>query len=521
MRILLVSFQTNTETLGLRLLHHLLLDRGHSSTLLFFPRGLEQRDFVDCFDWVSKWNPDAVGVSLMTEEFRYARRFTDEWKRRQPRPSPVIWGGVHPTVRPEECLESAYYVCIGEGEDALLDWLEALRKGNPDADIPNIARKGGAGQIVQPGLRPLDHDLDQWHPLTHDIPNAHVLHKGRVRPLDAALFRRYSRYRGRVYSALATRGCPLHCSFCVNSAMMKVYGGKALKIRKRRVSAVLAELRIAVEAHPEILYVNFQDDCFLTLSEEWLEEFSERYPREVGRPFIIRPIPTFVAERKLRLIRDAGLAWVFMGLQSGDEAMNRELYQRPQSNVKFLEAARVIDALGLGAAYDVIVDNPLEPEESTALTVDLLSRLPRPYQLNIYSLTTYPGAPLAATLEAHGLVPPLQAYTKNYAAYRPSYYNRLLRMAPVLPSVWIRFLNRPAETRRALHGWGLHLSRPVAFLLEPLSFLWLFFRASRWKPGAVAHTLTHFLMEGFYRIYLRRPAFSRADAQPPTSSIGP
>lgn len=518
MHLLLVSFQTNTETLGMRLLHHHVRASGHRSSILFCPRGFDARANADVYDWIASAGIDAVGISLMTEEFFLARDFTEGLKARGLR-QPVIWGGIHPTSMPEECLRTCDYVCVGEGEGPVLDWLAALESGKSPAGIPNIAFLDAEGQYRKPCLRPLESDLDAFAPLSHEIPDAHVLHRDAVEPLGVRLFQQYSRYNGTVYSTMATRGCPLHCSFCVNATLMDVYGGKPLKIRKRSVDNVLAELREAVQRHPNLLYVNFQDDCFLTLTTQWLEEFRERYPREIGLPFIVRPIPTFVHPHKLRLIKEAGLAWIFMGLQSGDEEVNRTIYDRQQSNERFIEAARVVDELKIAANYDVILDNPLEGEESTQKTVETLARIPKPYQLNLYSLTYYPGTPLTDMMVHRKLGDPSQSYTKNYTAYRKNYLNRLVRMAPVLPTRWVRWLNRTAGERTALHVAALHLSRIPAALLEPASFLYMFLRSFNWRPIRTARVLSHFFLEGFYRIYLRRPAFTRRDGDAPVGRL--
>jgi hypothetical protein len=84
-------------------------------------------------------------------------------------------------------------------------------------------------------------------------------------------------------------------------------------------------------------------------------------------------------------------------------------------------------------------------------------------------------------------------------------------MAPVLPAFWVRWLNRTEAQRTAIHVVALHLSRLPTALLEPLSFLYMFLRASRWRLLHTARMLSNFFLEGFYRIYLRRPAFTRPD----------
>lgn len=49
---------------------------------------------------------------------------------------PVMWGGVHPTMRPSECLDYADIVCIGEGEETLREVAATMESGE---DAPTIA----------------------------------------------------------------------------------------------------------------------------------------------------------------------------------------------------------------------------------------------------------------------------------------------------------------------------------------------------------------------------------------------
>ncbi len=97
---------------------------------------------------------DVAGFSLMTNHFNHARHVTEAIHHHLD--MPVIWGGTHPTVRPEECLEVADAVCIGEGEETMLDVMDLVVEGKEFAGIDNLWIRGGE----RPPLRPLISDLD-------------------------------------------------------------------------------------------------------------------------------------------------------------------------------------------------------------------------------------------------------------------------------------------------------------------------------------------------------------------------
>ena len=63
-------------------------------------------------------------------------------------------------------------------------------------------------------------------------------------------------------------------------------------------------------------------------------------------------------------------------------------------------------------SYDIILENPLETNEDTRATVDMLYEMPRPYALNIYALRVIPNTTMAKDFETKGIkIPPID---KNY-----------------------------------------------------------------------------------------------------------
>src|SRR5438067_5115897 len=66
---------------------------------------------------------------------------------------PVVWGGVHATIMPEECLRESYvdYVVVNEGEEVSVDLAHLLSAGTGDpAAIFGLAHKAGGVPVVNP-----------------------------------------------------------------------------------------------------------------------------------------------------------------------------------------------------------------------------------------------------------------------------------------------------------------------------------------------------------------------------------
>ena len=114
MKVSLISPYPDITCFGLRTMSAHLKDHGHQTQLIFLPdpQGddlvMGKRHFNEsvlaqtaalCAD------SDLIGLTLMTNHFEAAVEISAYLKSKSDRP--IVWGGVHPTVRPEECLQHA------------------------------------------------------------------------------------------------------------------------------------------------------------------------------------------------------------------------------------------------------------------------------------------------------------------------------------------------------------------------------------------------------------------------------
>lgn len=145
MKIILISPYPDITSFGIRTISAYLKQGGHQTKMIFLPDpygdniayGIKRYDerILDCLIPLCE-DSDIIGITLMTNFFDGAVQITEKIKRKLVKP--VIWGGIHPTVRPEECLKYADIVCIGEGEDAIQELLDNMQTGKPYDDTQNI-----------------------------------------------------------------------------------------------------------------------------------------------------------------------------------------------------------------------------------------------------------------------------------------------------------------------------------------------------------------------------------------------
>jgi len=335
-----------------------------------------------------------VGVSVRaTAYFEVAATLTR--RIREETGAKVLWGGPHVTIRPEECLEQADFVCRGEGEYPSLELAQALNNGGDPTRIPNISGNWNGGRFRNP-MRPLLQDIDALPFRDYTHPDKFYIEGGHVRRGDPMI-------PMPVYQVMTSRGCLNHCSYCFNTVLKDdVYVGLGRYYRRRSVENVIQELELARETFPKLIRIKFDDEMFV-LQQDWVDELVEKYPKRVGLPFECLISPNALNVEALEKLKRAGLEIVYMGIEN-TERVCHDLYDRPFSNRKVLDCARVLHCLGLDIRYHLIIDNPQTTTEDKEELLDHLLRIPRPFELYLFSLTVFPETGLARKLLRRGVI---------------------------------------------------------------------------------------------------------------------
>lgn len=400
---------------------------------------------------------------------------------------PLLVGGIHPTVLPAKCLEFADMVCVGEGEETLLELVQRLEAGRDISDVRNLCLSKD-GQVVCNPLRPLIEDLDSL-PFYDFGPENHFIFDAEsrsVKPMSLELLKKsfplephvegsFSDAYARTvsYKTMTTRGCPHHCTFCAEKTMADMYRGLGQRyLRKRGIRHIIRELEWVTREMPFIESVFLFDDTFLVRSEEEIREFAAVYKQKIGLPMHIQASPTTVTPGKMEALVQAGLAFVEMGIQSTSRR-GKELYKRSVSTERILESARVLNTFRgriYPPCYHVILDNPWETSLDVVETLHVILKLPRPFWLKRASLVCFPGTELYVKAQNDGLLVNDEDYRReiyNKHLHQPKgrYVNFLMYLAGFcyFPRWMVLALARPALVRLldrpALSGLYLRLNR--------------------------------------------------------------
>lgn len=385
MHVTLISADDETWASGLRSISATLREAGHQTTMIFAGTAEVPLSGALIREIAALAAPSGIiGVSSMS---RGSGRAKELLYRLRPLGKLLVWGGMYPTLHPEDCAGHADLICRGEGELFMLELVRAVERGGSWRRLRNAAYLAGE-TLVRNELRPLIAELDSLPLPDYSFDREYRLERGGLRPHYALFEADRVLYSG-------ARGCVNDCSYCSNSQLKAIYRVGSRYLRRKSVPALVDDLKRCLGLFPKLRRFYFTDEDFLARSAAELEQFAELYPRVVGRPFEAMAAPPNITEEKVALAVKAGMDEINVGLESGSERTRREVFRRFVTDELQLRAAAVINRhRGLRPTYFLILGNPYEQRQDLLDSIRLLRRLPPPFTLRAYNLVFIPGTRL-------------------------------------------------------------------------------------------------------------------------------
>lgn len=294
---------------------------------------------------------DLVGISCMTATANRSYQLSDMYRQRG---SKVVLGGIHPTILPQEAIQHADAVVIGEAEGCWADVINDFRKGK-----------------LQKFYRAPVPDLSKYPFPRRDF---HI---------DKAIFN--------CVGLLTTRGCPYACEFC---SVTDFYGRR---IRHRPVPMVVEDIKQSgsktflilddnVTGHPE--YSKKLFEALIPLGIGWVGQSSISLAKD---------------KEMLELCRLSGCAALFFGLESVSPSSLMGMKKSLKSIEETEEAIKVIQDNGIAFHPSIVLGFDTDTKAIFDDTLEFLARTKLP-TMSLHVLTPYPGTRIYKRFKDQGRI---------------------------------------------------------------------------------------------------------------------
>jgi radical SAM superfamily enzyme YgiQ (UPF0313 family) len=478
MNITLISTATFPSDQGIRTISSILKKQGHYVNVVFMTLG---EDYSRNYNKQELFQLEKIcresrliGISSFASTAQRAERVIRFLKSVSK--IPIIYGGVHATLFPEKCIELTDFVCVGEGEDAILELVKSIENNKSPDKIKNLWIKKPDGKIKKNYVRNLIDNLDSLPLPDYELDGHFILKNGMIKKFEEADL------EGQVLF-LTGRGCPYGCDYCSNSCFNKLYEGKRKSIlRLHSPKYIINGIKHFKDKFSSLSFFDIRDDTFSLRSLEDIKEFCKLYKENMKIRFKCLADPHTISDEKIKLLVDAGCTNIIIGIQ-GSERTNKEIYHRNQKDIDVINASKILNKYKdrLGVMYDIIACNPYDHPEYIVDLIRLLQKLPRPFYLSVNNLVFFPGSALYNRAKKDNIIK-----TEKDAAYNLNYYDRAkhirLKNKNLYLNLLINMMRGTAKGSRMgimpdfLINWALKPSRIQENLKNPeLSYLILFF----------------------------------------------
>jgi anaerobic magnesium-protoporphyrin IX monomethyl ester cyclase len=348
---------------------------------------LNENPWGDLEEKIRREKPEVVGISVICTAFIYDGMNAANLIKAISPQSIIIMGGEHPSLMAEETLRdcpAVDYICVGEGEVTLAEFLRALEKKDDLSEVLGLAYLDGDGEFVYTGERPFIEDLD-----TLPMPAYHLAkmeHPYVNLPSEGP--------RGFVVNF--GRGCPWDCIFCSESAFYKKTW------RSRSPKLIADELELLKENYNrDIFYVG--DNTFNVTRDHGIGFIEEMLKRKTNQHFWLQSRADLIIrdEDLLDGFRDAGVYQFMMGLEYHKDSVLADIRKR-HSTEQARKAMELLKKHKLMVMATLLIGHWEETEEDRNDFLKFFGKYVDHFGLNL--ITPLPGTPLFYEMKEKGRI---------------------------------------------------------------------------------------------------------------------
>ncbi|MDR0818079.1 MAG: B12-binding domain-containing radical SAM protein [Oscillospiraceae bacterium] len=339
----------------------------------------------------------------------------------------VVMGGLHASMTYPEAINSCDYVLLGECDESILDFLYALKFGNP-VKFPGIAYLDG-GKLISTGSRRPPERFDT-------VPDSQLLYN----------YRKMAGHNTLWPQVHASRGCPHNCDYC---AVVRHFGNR---VRTRSVDSVLNDIRQAIDFHDaanpkrKMKMLWLTDDNFFA-DRKWAVTILKAIAAaRFSYNFTVQArFEVGFDDEMLDLLKLAGFTELAVGIEFLENE-SFELYNKSGTREEIVRSIENIQSHGLGVRGLFI----LGADSHTKGIGKRLAEFVKQYRIKgvlLQSMYFVPGTPAYDTMKERLL-------HRDWSKYNGSVVHRPANMTPAeLQLEIIRASRRIYSRRNLIKAW--------------------------------------------------------------------
>ena len=327
----------------------------------------------------SENNFDIILFTSVSSQYFFVKKIAQCIKEIKPEIKNVI-GGVHATLNFKDVLKEDCFdvVCVGDGEYAIIDYINHIRSNKKINNIDNLYIKISKNETLKPNKIYFVEDLDKLLPPLRDIWNKWVC---------------FPKSYYSAYKILVTRGCYNNCSYCSNHALSKISSTKY--VRYRNVEKIIEEINSVnynkIDLVCESLTLNKQFFNDLTTA---LKKNNESRAKKILYYAESNVYHSILNEDFFRRIDEANIRVLGIGLESGSYKIRKKVLLRPNySNKDLYNFCQMAKKFNIAIHTYVLIGIPYETQNDYLKTINILRKC-QPNFIFVYIYMPYPGTNL-------------------------------------------------------------------------------------------------------------------------------
>jgi radical SAM superfamily enzyme YgiQ (UPF0313 family) len=310
---------------------------------------------------------------------------------------PVVWGGVHPSLLPEQTLTHPLIdiVIVREGEETLLELVDKLKNNESLDNVLGLTYKKNNEVFCNPN-RPFI-DLESLPSIPYHLVEVEKY----IKKITYT-----SGHPGREIVLFTSRGCPHRCGFCYN----KEYNKR--RWRGKTAQRVIEEMEKLIKDY-QINSFNIQDDEFfvdIKRAEKICQAIIDKgWQIELSSCCRIDYVAERMDDNFLHLLEKAGFKTLFLGIESGSPRVEK-IICKDITNEQVIKSMEKMHRFNINAKYTFMAGFPDETIADLYQTTDLILKMKK---INPYVrippwrvFTVYPGIALYDLSVEAGFKPP-------------------------------------------------------------------------------------------------------------------